>query len=193
MKSIAVFCGSSNGNSPIYLTSAYLLGSLLAQSEIEVIYGGAKIGMMGALADGALEQGGKVVGVIPDFLRSREIAHQGLSKLIIVETMHDRKLIMSELCEGVIAMPGGFGTMDEVFEMLTWGQLGLHQKPVALLNVNGYFDPLIQFIGKMTVEGLLKKENQEMVLFDNDPYRLLQKMDAYEPPTVGKWINKEQV
>lgn len=193
MKSIVVFCGSSSGNSPLYLASAYLIGTILAQSEIRVIYGGAKVGMMGALADGAIENNGEVIGVIPDFLRNKEIAHSGLTQLIKVDSMHERKLIMSEHCEGVIALPGGFGTMDEFFEMLTWGQLGLHDKPVALLNVNGYFDHLIRFIQNMTKEGLLKQENQEMVLYDDDPYRLIQKMENYQPPKTGKWINKQQV
>ena len=137
MKSVTVFCGSSMGTDPIYKSQAFLLGKTLAQQNIKLIYGGAKVGLMGAVADGALSENGKVIGVLPHFLGTKEIAHESLTELIRVESMHERKTKMSELSEGVIALPGGFGTLEELFEMLTWGQLGLHQKPIGILNKIG--------------------------------------------------------
>src|SRR5690606_15661454 len=138
MNNIVVFCGSSIGTDRVYEEQAFLLGKTLAEASLGLVYGGAKVGLMGAVADGALGHGGKVVGVLPRFLQTREIAHDGLTELFIVETMHERKTKMNELCDGIIALPGGFGTMEEFFEMLTWGQLGLHQKPVGLLNTDGF-------------------------------------------------------
>jgi uncharacterized protein (TIGR00730 family) len=147
---------------------------------------------MGAVADGALNAGGKVIGVLPNFLRSKEIAHLGLTELILVESMHERKTKMNDLCDGVIALPGGFGTLEELFEMLTWAQLGLHKKPIAILNVNGFYDSLIALLQTMTEKGLLKDVNREMLLVSNNIDDLLEKMRNYIPPTVGKWIDKEQ-
>jgi uncharacterized protein (TIGR00730 family) len=143
MKRITVFCGSSSGTEEIYTTQATLLGETLAIRNIELVYGGAKVGLMGAVADGVLNQGGKVIGVLPNFLGAKEIAHPKLTELILVATMHERKTKMNDLCDGVIVLPGGFGTLDELFEMLTWAQLGLHKKPIAILNVDGYYDALI--------------------------------------------------
>jgi len=193
MKRVTVFCGSSIGTDPHFEVQAKALGKQLALEGIGLVYGGAKIGLMGAVADGALEQSGEVIGVLPHFLRSKEIAHDGLTDLIIVDSMHERKTKMNDLCEGVIALPGGFGTLEELFEMLTWGQLGLHQKPIGLLNVNGYYNHLIQFLDRMVEQGLLKKINRDMVLISTNIDDLLSQMKAYEAPVVPKWIKEEEV
>ena len=193
MKRITVFCGSSSGTEEIYTSQATLLGQTLAKRNIELVYGGANIGLMGAVADGVLNNGGKAIGVLPNFLRSKEIAHKQLTELILVDTMHERKTKMNDLSDGVIALPGGFGTLDELFEMLTWAQLGLHKKPIAILNIDGYFDSLIVFIQTMTDKGLLKEVNQQMLLVSDSIDDLLDKMENYVPPTVGKWIDKKDI
>lgn len=193
MKRITVFCGSSSGTEEIYTAQATLLGQTLAKRNIELVYGGAKVGLMGAVADGVLNAGGKAIGVLPNFLRSKEIAHKQLTELILTDTMHERKTKMNDLCDGVIALPGGFGTLDELFEMLTWGHLGLHKKPIAILNIDGYYDALIVFVQTMTDKGLLKEVNQQMLLVSDTIDDLLNKMENYVPPTVGKWINKENI
>jgi uncharacterized protein (TIGR00730 family) len=193
MKRITVFCGSSSGTEAIYTSQATLLGKTLANRNIELVYGGAKVGLMGAVADGVLNSGGKVIGVLPNFLRSKEIAHPELTQLIVVDTMHDRKTQMNDLSDGVIALPGGFGTLDELFEMLTWEQLGLHQKPIAILNVDGYYDALLVFIQTMVNKGLLKEVNQQMLLVSNSIDDLLDKMENYVAPTVGKWIENKNI
>lgn len=193
MKRITVFCGSSSGTEDVYATQATLLGETLAKRNIELVYGGANVGLMGAVADAVLNHGGKAIGVLPNFLRSKEIAHKQLTELILVDTMHERKTKMNDLCDGVIALPGGFGTLDELFEMLTWGQLGLHKKPIAILNVDGYFDALIVFIQTMVEKGLLKEVNQQMLLVSDSIDDLLDKMENYVPPTVGKWIDKKDI
>lgn len=191
MKSITVFCGSNGGTDPIYREVAYKLGTTLALRGIRVIYGGASIGMMGAVADGALESGGQVVGVIPDFLLKKEIAHQAITELMLVKTMHDRKSRMNELCDGIIALPGGLGTLEELFEMLTWAQLGLHHKPIGILNIDQYFDPLLEFLDRMTTRGFLKDAHRQMLLVSNDITHLLHLMVQYRAPSVGKWIKPE--
>ena len=146
MKRVTVFCGSSSGNEKIFIETAFLVGQALAAKSIGVVYGGARIGLMGAVADGALSRSGEVIGVLPRFLRTKEIEHAGLSKLYLVESMHERKAKMNELCDGIIALPGGFGTLEELFEMLTWAQLGLHAKPIGLLNVSGFYDGLAEVL-----------------------------------------------
>jgi len=193
VKRITVFCGSSSGTEEIYTAQAILLGQTLADRNIELVYGGANVGLMGAVADGVLNNGGKVIGVLPNFLRSKEIAHPQLTELILVDTMHERKTKMNDLCDGVIALPGGFGTLDELFEMLTWAQLGLHKNPIAILNVDGYYDALIIFIQTMVDKGLLRGVNQQLLLVSDSIELLLDKMENYIAPTVGKWINKEDV
>ena len=193
MKSITVFCGSSQGTDSNLKTQAILLGRELAKQNITVIYGGAKIGLMGAVADGALGAGGKVIGVIPHFLKTKEVAHEGLSELILVNSMHERKTKMNELCDGVIALPGGFGTLEELFEMLTWAQLGLHKKPIALLNTEGYYDALESMVQTMVDKGFLKEVNQQMLLVSNTIPDLLHKMQNYAAPLVGKWMTTENV
>jgi uncharacterized protein (TIGR00730 family) len=155
------------------------------------VYGGANVGLMGAVADGVLSKGGKVIGVLPKFLKTKEIAHENLTELILVDTMHERKTTMHELCDGVIALPGGFGTLEEFFEMLTWGQLGLHQKPIAILNIEGFYDLLNEFVQTMVDKGFLKELNQQMLLVSDNIEELLEKMENYKAPTVGKWITKE--
>ncbi|OXB05521.1 Rossman fold protein, TIGR00730 family [Flavobacterium plurextorum] len=193
MKRITVFCASSFGTEKNYEEQANALGKTLAEQNIELVYGGANVGLMGAVADGALNAGGKVIGVLPNFLRSKEIAHHGLTELILVESMHERKTKMNDLCDGVIALPGGFGTLEELFEMLTWAQLGLHKKPIAILNINGFYDSLIELLKGMVEKGLLKDVNQKMLLVSDNIEDLLNKMRNYVPPTVGKWIDKEQL
>jgi uncharacterized protein (TIGR00730 family) len=193
MKSITVFCGSSFGTEEIYKEQAVLLGQTLAKQNIKLIYGGANVGLMGAVADGVLNAGGEAIGVLPDFLRSKEIAHLGLTELIFVESMHERKTKMNDLCEGVIALPGGFGTLEELFEMLTWAQLGLHKKPIAILNINGFYDSLIELTETMVEKGLLKDVNQKMLLVSDNIDDLLNQMKNYVAPTVGKWIEKKEL
>lgn len=193
MKRVTVFCGSSFGTDEIYKTQAFLLGNKLAEENIGLVYGGANVGLMGAVADGVLEKGGEVFGVLPNFLRSKEIAHDHLTELFLVETMHERKTKMNELCDGVIALPGGFGTLEEFFEMLTWAQLGLHKKPIAILNIDGFYDSLITFIQTTVDKGFLKQVNQDMLIVSDNIEELLDKMKNYEAPTVGKWITKDKV
>lgn len=193
MNSVTVFCGSSLGNDVQYEAVAYLLGQLLAKQNITLIYGGAKVGLMGAVADGALSAEGKVIGIIPAFLKKKEIVHAGISELIEVDTMHARKMKMEELCEGVIALPGGFGTLEELFEMITWAQLGLHQKPVAILNIGGFYDLLQGQINHMVQQGFLKSENRNQIIFSDDQDDLLLQMRNYIAPDVQKWITKKSI
>jgi len=188
MKRIAVYCGSSSGVNGIYREQAEQLGKLLAERQTEVVFGGGKVGLMGHLADAAMEAGGRVIGVIPGFLHVKEVAHDELSKMITVDTMHQRKALIYDMSNGFIALPGGFGTLDELFEMLTWGQLGLHQKPVGILNVNGYFDSILKGIDTMVSEGFLKIENREMIQVSGEAEELLLKMKLYRAPALPQWI-----
>ena len=191
MDRITVFCGSSAGSDGTLMEQATLLGQTLAKQNIQVVYGGSNVGLMRAVADGALNAGGTVIGVLPDFLRAKEVAHLGLTELIVVESMHERKMKMNELCDGVIALPGGFGTLEELFEMLTWAQLGLHKKPIAILNTNGFYDALLVLLNNMVDNGFLKAVNNEMLLVSSDIEDLICQMKNYVAPTVEKWINKE--
>jgi uncharacterized protein (TIGR00730 family) len=193
MNRISVFCGSSSGSLDIYTEQARMLGQVLAQRKIGLVYGGARVGLMGAIADGALSENGKVTGVLPRFLQLKEIAHEGLTELILVDSMHERKTLMNELCDGVIAMPGGFGTLEEFFEMLTWGQLGLHKKPMGILNVNGFYDDLILLVTKMVNQGFLREANRQMILIGSHIDDLLDQMENYVAPAIGKWISRESV
>ena len=193
MKSIAVFCGSSAGNEPIYVQAAETLGKHLAANQTQLVYGGGKVGLMGVIADNVLTSNGQVVGVIPKFLKEKEIAHTGLTELITTQNMHERKLKMHELSDAILMMPGGFGTLEEFFEMVTWAQLGLHQKPIGILNTNGFYDDLLELFEKMIAKGFLKEDNYKMIQVANNVEELLEKMQRYEPVMIPKWINKEQV
>ncbi len=192
MKRITVFCGSSPGTENIYEAQAYALGKTFARLGIGLVYGGAKVGLMGAVANGVMDHKGEAIGVLPHFLGSKEIAHEGLTELILVDTMHERKTKMHELCDGVITLPGGFGTMEELFEMLTWAQLGLHRKPIGILNLNGFYDELVSLMQTMVHKGFLKPVNQQMLLVDDTIDGLLEKMRSYTAPEVAKWIKKEE-
>lgn len=193
LRRITIFCGSSAGTDEIYQQQAFLVGQTLALHNIEVVYGGANVGLMGAVADGALQSGGTVIGVLPHFLESKELSHPHLTRLILVDSMHERKSIMNDLCDAVIALPGGYGTMDELFEMLTWAQLGLHQKPLGMLNINGFYDSLLIMITTMVHNGFLKDMNQQMLLVDNTIEKLLQKIKIYQAPSVEKWISPDKL
>ncbi|MCH1926959.1 TIGR00730 family Rossman fold protein [Shewanella sp. C32] len=186
MKSVCIFCGSANGNSTEYIDIAKQTGRLLADSNITLIYGGGRVGLMGAVADAALEHGGKVVGVMPRSLVEQEIAHDRLTELHVVDSMHQRKTLMAQLADGFITLPGGCGTMEELFEQWTWAQLGIHNKPCSLLNVAGYFDPLIDMIQKMTTSGFLRREYLEMLVIDISPAGILKQFKEYQPPK-KKW------
>lgn len=191
MNSITIFCGSSYGSSDNFRIQAVELGKQLAKQNIKLVYGGAKVGLMGSVADGALNENGVVIGVLPEFLMKKEVAHEGLTELILVDTMLERKTKMNDLCDGVIALPGGFGTLDELFEMLTWGQLGLHKKPIGILNVDGFYDHLINLLDNMVDKELLKKANRDLLLVSDNIEDLLTKMKHYKAPKVTKWISKE--
>jgi uncharacterized protein (TIGR00730 family) len=193
MKSITVFCGASEGNIPIYKEVGFQTGKLLASRSIEVVFGGGKIGIMGAVADGALSEGGVVTGVIPKFLRTKEVTHYGVTNLHVVDTMHERKMLMHRLSQGVMALPGGYGTLDELFEILTWGQLGMHEYPIGLLNVNGYFDHLVSFVHHMCNEGFLNTTVRDLILVDDDNNRLIDRMMNYQAPDIYKWISEDEV
>ncbi len=191
MKSIAVFCASSEGNDMQIVDLAYKLGETLAKQDRTLVFGGSKVGLMGKVANGALENNGKVIGVLPNFLKSKEILHNGVPEMIIVDSMHERKMKMHELSDAIIALPGGFGTLEELFEVITWGQLGLHQKPMGILNINGFYDELLAFLDTMVAKGLLKIENRNMLLVDESISGLLAQMESYQPAITPKWIKKE--
>ncbi|MDF9759727.1 uncharacterized protein (TIGR00730 family) [Peribacillus simplex] len=192
MKSLAVFCGSSIGASAIYVEEAKNLGAELAKRNITLVYGGSSVGIMGAVADSVLEAGGNVIGVMPDFLEKKEIAHKSLTELIVVESMHERKAKMAELADGFMALPGGPGTLEEFFEIFTWAQLGLHRKPCGLLNINHYYDPLVALFNHMSDEKFLHEKFRSMALVDVEPNGLLDQFNTYEPPTVKTFITEKQ-
>lgn len=192
MKRIAVFCGSSNGATDLYIKGANKLGEELARRNISLVYGGASVGVMGAVADAVLESGGHVIGVMPAFLEEREIAHKNVSELIVVESMHERKAKMAELADGFIALPGGPGTLEEFFEIFTWAQLELHQKPCGLLNINEYYTPLVSLFNHMTEEQFLQEKYRAMALVDTEPQGLLDQFNTYQPPSVKTYITEAQ-
>jgi len=193
LTAVSVFCGSSPGNNDLYLHDAHQLGAYLAANNIKLVYGGAKVGLMGAVADSALSCGGTVVGVIPDFLQNKEIAHEGLSELIVVKSMHQRKSIMAELSDGAVVLPGGFGTLDEMFELLTWGQLGLHKKPIGILNTDGFYDDLVAFLDNMVAKNLLRQSNRDMLIVRKKIEELFGLMALYEAPKKAKWMGKDEI
>ena len=187
-KRMAVYCGSSSGTDEIYAQQAYLLGTVMAQRKIGLVFGGGKVGLMNSVANGVLAYGGEAVGVLPKFLDRVELAHEELTEMVVVSTMHERKYRMYELSDGIIALPGGYGTLDELFEMLTWEQLGLHKKPIGILNTNGFYDSILEFLRNMAGKGFLKEEYREMLLVSNNVSGLLELMEHFRPPSVGKWI-----
>jgi uncharacterized protein (TIGR00730 family) len=191
MKRVCVFAGSSPGHRPGYRSAAEALGRALATRGIGVVFGGGRVGLMGALADAALGAAGRVIGVIPAALEAKELAHSGLTELRVVTSMHERKAMMADLSDGFIALPGGWGTLDELFEILTWGQLGLHQKPCGLLNVDGYFDRLLSFMQHAIEERFVRAENGSMLSVATEPDALLDAMAGYAPLPVEKWIDRE--
>lgn len=190
MKSIAVYCGSSKGFNEVYSKTAEDAGIFFAKNDIGLVYGAGSVGLMGKIANSVLENSGKVFGVIPQFLMDLEVGHKGLTELYITATMHERKMKMAEIADGIIALPGGFGTFDELFEMLTWSQLGLHEMPIGILNINGFFDPFLAMVQKMVDEGFLKKENQDLIIADDKIENLIEKMKSNERPMALKWLGE---
>ena len=189
MQSVCVFCGSSSGTDPAYVEAAAGLGRLLAAEGLTLVYGGACVGLMGAVADATLAAGGRAVGVLPDFLRRKELAHPRLSELHVVSSMHERKARMAELAEGFIALPGGMGTLEEFCEIITWAQLGLHEKPCGLLNIQHYYDPLIEFVERMASEGFVREKHTGLVLSAETPEEMLTAMRAFTPIRIEKWLD----
>ncbi|WP_224490766.1 LOG family protein [Robertkochia flava] len=193
MKSIAVFCGSSPGNDSRYLEEAFSLGQIMAQQGLRLVYGGARVGLMGEVARGALEAGGEVVGVIPEFLKKKEVVHTGLTRLITTKNMHERKLILNEESDGFIALPGGFGTLEELFEIITWAQLGLHNKPVGILNSGGYYDHLIALLDHMVSKELLQRKFRELLLEHENINELVKQLQTRKPGDFRQRIAKDQL
>ena len=191
MHRLCIFCGSSPGRDPAYLAAAAELGTFLAKSRIGVVYGGAAIGLMGTVANAARAAGGEVIGVIPRALVDLEVAHVGLADLRIVASMHERKALMAELSDGFIALPGGIGTLEELFEIWTWGQLGSHRKPCGLLNVAGFFDHLLGFLDFVVHEGFLRPVHRSMLIVADTPTILLQKLEGYRAPPETQWVRRE--
>jgi uncharacterized protein (TIGR00730 family) len=189
---ICVFCGSSAGNDPAFAKAARELGHLIADRDMTLVYGGGNVGLMGAVADAALEKNARVIGIIPHSLEQKEVAHRTLTELHIVRTMHDRKRMMAERADSFVALPGGFGTLEEIFEVITWAQLGIHQNPCAFLNVSGFFNGLIQYLDHAVDAELLKPEYRQMLLIDTDAVRLLDAIQAYKPPIVAQWIEPDE-
>jgi hypothetical protein len=189
MKRICVFCGSNAGARSEYAEAARALATVLAERKLGIVYGGGNVGLMGVLADAALARGGEVIGVIPQKLVDKEVAHRGVTELRIVETMHERKALMNDLSDAFLALPGGFGTLDEFFEVLTWSQLGFHGKPCALLNVAGYYDGMLAMLDHAVTERFLRPAHRQLVIADTDPLRLLQRLSAFVPAPKGKWSN----
>ena len=191
MKRICVNCGSSRGFDPCYLDMARRLGQALIGRDLELVYGGADVGLMGEVADTVLNAGGSVIGVIPRSF-AHKVSHQGLTKLHIVDSMHERKTLMFDLSDGFIALPGGFGTLEEVSELLTWAQLGLHKKPCGLVNVGGYFDLLLAFLDNAVSKGFMKREHREMLMVSECPEEMLERFKSYSAPNVEKWVGIKQ-
>jgi len=190
LRRICVFCGSSFGSRPAYREAAETIGRLLCQRGIELVYGGGNVGLMGTMADACLDGGGRVIGVIPQALVDKEVAHLGLTELRVVQSMHERKSLMADLSDAFLALPGGYGTWDELCEALTWTQLGIQRKACALLNVSGYYDAFLEFADRAVSEGFLKDVNRDLLLSDDDPARLLDRLAGYAVPIVDKWIGR---
>lgn len=192
MKRICVFCGANLGKKIEYTIAAELLARELVSREIEIVYGGGRIGLMGVLAEKAIELGGRVIGVIPESLATKEVAHDSISELIVVGSMHERKAKMAELSDGFISLPGGIGTIEETFEMLTWSQLGFHNKPCGIINVLGFYDRLIEFLNHISEEKFFMDIYRRMLIVETDPSALLEKFEQYKPPQVKHWIAEDE-
>mgnify|MGYP003669191300 FL=1 len=192
LNKICVFCGSSDGNDLAITDTATKLGEIFAERNITLVYGAAKIGVMGTIAKSVLDNTGKVIGIIPNFLKKKEVVHLGLTKLITTQNMHERKLKMQETSDGFIALPGGMGTLEELFEIITWLQLGLHQKPIGLLNINGFYNDLIKMLETMVRKGFLSMDNYNLLLVDSNPNQLLKKMEEFKTPQLPKWLNSDR-
>ena len=189
IRRLAVFCGSNPGARPDYVEGARGFGRLLSQRGIGVVYGGSSVGLMAAVAEAVLDELGDIIGVIPKMLVEREVAHKSLTDLRIVDSMHQRKSLIAELSDGFVALPGGIGTLEEFFEIWTWAQLGVHSKPCGLLNIAGYFDPLLSFLDRAVEEKFVRDVHRSMVIVESDPIKLVNRFEAYEPPRVVKWLN----
>ncbi|WP_405228399.1 LOG family protein [Lentisalinibacter sediminis] len=192
MESICVFAGSSSGTRPAYAAAAEALGRVIAERGWRVVYGGGRVGLMGVLADAALAAGGEVIGVIPEALLRKEVGHQGLTDLRVVQTMHQRKALMSELSDGVVALPGGLGTLEELFEILTWAQLGIHARPCGVLNAGGYYDDMLRFLDQTVSEGFVRGEHRDMILAAGEAAALLDLMAGYTPHYTAKWMDRDE-
>ncbi len=192
VESVCVFCGSSPGNSPAYAAAARALGGAIARRGLRLVYGGAQVGLMGTVADAALAAGAEVIGVMPRDLFAKEIGHPGLTELREVGSMHERKALMADLADGFVAMPGGYGTLEELWEVLTWGQLGIHRKPCGVLDVDGFFGPLLAFVDNAVASGFISAEHRRLVLEADDPEALLDRMEGYVPPTAARWTTLER-
>lgn len=193
MKRLCVFCGSSHGKSPTFAAAARELGEGTAARGMELVYGGSHVGLMGMVADAALARGGRVIGVLPRFMADKELAHPQLTKLHLVDTMHERKQLMAELAEGFVALPGGFGTFEEIFEAMTWGQLHLHAFPCAFLNVQGYYDPLVEFLRGSVANGFVRKEQFDALIFARNVDELFDGFARFQPEKSEKWIPKRMI
>lgn len=193
MRSVGVFCGSSPGGDPAYMAAARTMGGAIAGRGLTLVYGGARVGLMGAVADAALAAGGQVFGVMPEALMDLEIAHQGLTRLEVVPSMHERKARMAEMADGFVALPGGAGTLEEIFEIWTWGQLGFHAKPAGFLNVMGYFDHLRAFVDHAVGEAFLKAPHRDMLIFREACGEMLDALAAYRAPVTEKWIGRQEL
>lgn len=192
IKSICVYCGSNPGRIESYTSAARTLAESLIKRNIKLVYGGASIGIMGTIADQVLKLGGQVVGVIPEALADKELTHKNLTELYVTQSMHDRKMQMAELSDGFIALPGGIGTLEELFEIWTWAQLGFHHKPCGLLNVDGYYNALIEFLDHMKTEQFVKPHHRRILIVENDPETLLDQYACYQPPVVTQWVRKNE-
>lgn len=191
LHTVCVFCAAGDGRDPVYVKQALEMGRYLAESGRRIVYGGGRTGLMGALAEGALAAGGEIIGIMPKHLVDHEVAHTGLTELRVVASMHERKALLAELSDGFLAMPGGLGTLEELFEIWTWGQLGLHRKPYGVLNVNGYFSPLLQFLDHAVTEQFVRPEYRALLVVDAEPAALIAQMESMEPPPLPRWVQRE--
>ena len=191
LHTVCVFCAANPGVNPAYATQATAMGRFLAESGRRVVFGGGRTGLMGALAEGALAAGGEVIGIMPRHLVDREVAHTGLTELLVVESMHERKSRLADLSDGFLAMPGGLGTLEELFEVWTWGQLGLHRKPYGILEVGGFFGPLLGFIDHAVREGFIRQEYRDLLVVDTEPASLISRMEAMSPPALPRWVDRD--